>query len=233
MMCLIKYIKNVESSYTSTIIGSSVYATGNNLIIDNSTFKNGYTNGYSAVSYVNNVGNTKISNSSFYNNTAGFSAALFLTCADASISNSNFENNTGDNGIIHLTTQSLTIKDSRFINNTALHESLFSVGMSQRFDLEKSVLINNYGNDASIIYFESGIAINFMHNVFVNNTASSNYVISRYDPDMDNKDNFKYNYWGNNTPFDAGIFNQIKTDFDYITIEIVGDNITYTTIPTT
>lgn len=229
----IKFIRNVESSYTSTIIGSSVYATGNNLIIDNSTFKNGYTNGYSAVSYVNNVGNTKISNSSFYNNTAGFSAALFLTCADASISNSNFENNTGDYGIIHLTTQSLTIKDSRFINNTALHESLFSVGMSQRFDLEKSVLINNYGNDASIIYFESGIAINFMHNVFVNNTASSNYVISRYDPDMDNKDNFKYNYWGNNTPFDAGIFNQIKTDFDYITIEIVGDNVTYTTIPTT
>ena len=229
----IKYIKNVESSYTSTLAGSSVYAAGNNLIIDNSTFKNGYTKGYSTVSYVSSNGNATINNSSFYNNTAGRSAALSLTCADASISNSNFENNTGDYGIFYISTKSLTINDSRFINNTALHESLFSIGMSQKFNLEKSILINNYGNDASIIYFESGIAVNFMHNVFVNNTASSNYVISRYDPDMDNKDNFKYNYWGNNTPFDAGIFNQIKTDFDYITIEIVGDNVTYTTIPTT
>ena len=229
----IKYIKNAESSYTSTLSGSSVYAGGNNLIIDNSTFKNGYTNGYSAVCYVNAFGNSKISNSSFYNNTAGMSAAISLTCADASISNSNFENNTGDYSIIYLATESLTINDSRFINNTALHESLFSIGMSQCFNLEKSIFINNYGNDASILYFESGVAVNFMHNVFVNNTASSNYVISRYDPDTDNRDNFKYNYWGNNTPFDAGIFNQIKTDFDYITIEIVGDNLTYTTIPTT
>ncbi|MBQ9025490.1 MAG: hypothetical protein IJ104_03810, partial [Methanobrevibacter sp.] len=229
----VNLIKISQNAPSFTLQGSNVFSTGIFTNIVNSTFKNGFSNApiYGTVSHFNYNGFFSMNFTSFYNNYAMYCGAVNLFVVDAFISNSTFDNNTAVYGLISCTSQNALITDSFITNNVVYSHGIFLSPTSNQFNVERSVIVNNKGNDTIIFEYGGDVPVNLIHNVFANNTGNTSYLISylKYGTD---RSNFNYNYWGNNTPYDSDIFNNVDNNLDYITLEIVGDNVTYTTIPT-
>ena len=96
-----------------------------NVILDNITFMNGFTDTYAGAIKMDRVNNVKILNSNFINNTAAEScgAVLYENGIGLNISNCNFTNNKNDKyfgGAIHIIhCENVIVEKSKFTNNTA------------------------------------------------------------------------------------------------------------------
>ena len=216
--------------------GASLFIHGGTTEIRNSTFKNG-SSYQSAVFYNNPNGNCSIYDSLFVNNSACYGGALSLLSKNGNIINTTFENNCAQNDVGALIFQANYgyITESKFINNSALQAGAINIYYTQSCIVEKSFFINNKASNGSSVFYSPESNLIFRYNIVVNNTADDASGAYHYNPfDDEDTENLNYDYWGNNTPFDGNIFNdRVNKTFEYITLEIIGENVTYNTIPTT
>ena len=240
------YNSNFDSNIAKTINvsdielithGSSIISMGEKVLIKNSTFKNNVAY-YAAISYPRNYrGNFSIYDSLFVNNTANHAAALNVAPATGEIINTTFENNHAkDIGVVTVSTNGgFLFKDCNFLNNSANgYGGALSLGPGS-FTVENSLFINNYaGNGGAIHFLSSGFVLTLRYDIFVNNSAdNASCLYFLLDDSDDLAPVINYNYWGNNTPYGTDVINDVVSkDYDYITLEIIGENVTYTTIPT-
>ena len=232
-----KKVKIVEEDVASSVHASSVYANGGLTSIYNSTFKNGLAD-TAALYYYNIVnGNFSVYDSVFLNNTASYDGAMTINSVNGRIINTTFENNSAKNregGINVQSTDSLLISESKFINNSANnYSSAIYVFPGNNLVIEKSYFINNHAVNGGTISYADNTFLDLRYNIFVNNTGNASGVYYEVYEEVIDDGNLNYDYWGNNTPYDANVFNEyIRQGYEYITLEIVGENVTYTTIPT-
>ena len=230
-------VEIVEKSIAEGVGGSAVYIYGGDASIYNSTFKNGLTN-YGAVYYDNSLsGKFMVYDSVFSNNSGSAAGAITFQTHEGKIINTTFENNSGNStGAINIQADNFLVSESKFFNNSAeqLGSAIYVIP-SRNVTVEKSYFINNHDADGGTISYGDNVQLTLRYNIFVNNTANASGVYYDYfDEYMDDRGNLNYDYWGNNTPYDANIFNEyIRKGYEYITLEIIGPNVTYTTIPTT
>ena len=229
-------VKVLEDSESYSPYASSIYIDSTNAIIRNSTFKNGLST-VSAVQFSSpDTGNISIYDSLFLNNSASRFGALGILAKEGRMINTTFENNSANfYGAVLIQAKDFLLSDSRFFNNSANYtSSALTFDWGDNIILEKSYFINNHAGDGGTISYSEAVGLTVRYNIFVNNTGNASGVYYEYQGSIDDRGNLNYDYWGNNTPYDANVFNEyIRQGYDYITLEIIGPNVTYTTIPTT
>lgn len=128
-----------------------------NIIINNITFKNGNGDYGSAVCYLKEIENTKITNCNFYSNTAkdnGGAICFMLKCSNSIISKCDFISNHGDmGGAIYI---GMDYEETPNINNNFTHLSF----------------INNTADTGGAIYVLGLVQNNLFYNVsFINSSV--------------------------------------------------------------
>ena len=226
-------LAKIEASDYS-ILGSSIFAYSGSSVINNTIFNN--SNSYDSVIY-SSVDNSEIniSNSVFSNNWDRGSV-LTIRSPYSNIVNTTFLNNWAYESAVSCIRE-CNITDSLFNNNTAIMAGAIYMMQGANLTLNHSVFLNNNATSAGVIYIDGqALRLSANYNIFVNNTGDeANCLYILYDEGIDDFNrisDYNCNYWGTNDPDNNKVFSSYLKKCDYITLEIIGDNVTYTTIPT-
>ena len=244
------YISNAGSYFNNALEHGAVLNDYMGILtLNNCTFENNSLKGESYIwgGAIYNKGILNVSDSVFKNNSVisnksyARSGAIFNNFGGiAGISNSVFENNyaigsNSDGGALS-SFGVVDIDNSIFINNyvngsrECMGGALY-IGQGSNATCIKSVFINNsaLSSNKSLEYggaISDDSEINCYYNIFINNNANRGSAVFVYF----NKRIINDNYWGSNSDLDNVVSG---SDIgDYITLKVIGDNVTYTTIPT-
>ena len=228
-----------ENNYAAGRVGGgaiSNHGNSNNYVIDSCVFNNNSASSGAAILFGGGGMNTQISNSNFTNNHATLEGGAIY--GDFVISNSNFINNSALNGGVISGANSLSITNSSFISNNAFYGGI--IFGNTDVNAQRNTFINNTAVNGGFIYyrFDGVNNVNFNYNIFVNNIITGNGTFSYSERGSSNRYNLEYNYWGiNQNPLNDN-FNYNATNIatisinNYINLTILGNNSTYTTLPT-
>ncbi len=226
-------VLNKLGSSSYGLFASSIFAYSGSCVINNTIFNNSYSYDACVLSSVYNI-EINISNSVFSNNW-DYREVLSIRSPYSNIINSTFSNNHGRDGIISCLGE-CNITNSLFTNNNASTAGAIYMVQGVNLTLNQSVFMNNNATSAGAIYVDEGGILSAKYNIFVNNTADeANCIFLFSDIDFESfndRSDYDCNYWGTNNPFDDKVFTSTMKKCDYITLEVIGDNVTYTTIPT-
>nr|WP_295161788.1 Ig-like domain repeat protein [uncultured Methanobrevibacter sp.] len=154
-----------------------------NVIFNNITFMNGFTDTYAGAIKMDSVNNVKIMNSKFINNTAEEScgAVLYENGKGLTISNCEFTNNRNDKyvaGAIHIIRdENVLIEKSKFTNNTGSDGGAIAISGDKNITIDNCEFRLNtaFKADGGAIYNDAE-DVTVKNSIFIDNKAKADSI---------------------------------------------------------